>query len=408
MASPVKTMPKTETAVEEIVIPKDLQEFLGDIVEGRHGFRLGDPWKYSDTALAVVVPIIREQAPERPYTTMYEVLKQMGIKDSGHVSGVEIQNKTGKAVFVRAGTIFTGATQNRAAENSTVVQPGKTEIPVRCVHQTHGIQTGSEMKYGDIAPMNVTMNLIARAGQGAVWNSVRQYTGGDREYHCTVQSASGKSYGNDLLSNDPIRYSFDGNHHLNRLQSRRGMSGINDSYSSGGGNSYSGNSGNESGHYFVGSVFSEGSGSGPSIGTGSDDLLGYMNKVNGGRDVINDMLQKVPLTPEQVGAIVFNPVGVVAVETFDHPLSWEAIKKEVIEKFGDKVTKEQAEHLFELKPDKILPAIKKFIEGLKKNHEHTVRKDDKSETRVVIGEGLVGEYTLVKNRVIHAIIVREN
>ena len=399
MASPVKTMPKTE--VEEIVIPKDLQEFLGDIVEKRHGFRLGDPWKYSETALAVVVPILRGQAPERPYITMYEVLKQMGIKDSGHVSGVEIQNKTGKAVFVRAGTIFTGATQSRAAENSTVIQPGKTEIPVRCVHQTHGIQSGSEMKFGDIAPMSVTMNLISQAGQGAVWDSVRSYTGGDRDYHmsCLVQNDDAFHH-----TAGPMRYSLTPEH-----RNRRNLSSINDCGfygNSSSGKSYSGNSysGNESNHYFVGAVFDGGSGS----GHGTDDLLGYMNKVNGGRDVINDMLQKVPLFEDQVGAIVFNPVGVVAVETFDHPMSWEAIKKEVIEKFGDKVTQEQAEHLFELKPDKILPAIKKFIEGLKKNHEHTVRKDDKSETRVVIGEGLVGEYTLVKDRVIHAIIVREN
>lgn len=406
MASPVKTMPKTE--VEEIVIPKDLQEFLGDIVEKRHGFRLGDPWKYSETALAVVVPILRGQAPERPYITMYEVLKEMGIKDSGHVSGVEIQNKTGKAVFVRAGTIFTGATQNRAAENSTVVQPGKTEIPVRCVHQTHGIQTGSEMKYGDIAPMSVTMNLISRAGQGAVWDSVRSYTGGDRNYHMSCQIRQHDNmYAPMHYTSEPVQYGLSSDNRRRKTLSSfegcgyYGNSSSGKSYS---GNSYSGNQSSGSDHFFVGSVFSEGSGS----GHGTDDLLGYMNKVNGGRDVINDMLQKVPLFEDQVGAIVFNPVGVVAVETFDHPMSWEAIKKEVIEKFGDKVTQEQAEHLFELKPDKILPAIKKFIEGLKKNHEHTVRKDDKSETRVVIGEGLVGEYTLVKNRVIHAIIVREN
>jgi hypothetical protein len=119
------------------------------------------------------------------------------------------------------------------------------------------------------------------------------------------------------------------------------------------------------------------------------------------------MLQRVPLFKDQVGAVVFSPVGVLAVETFDAPKSWEAIKKEVIEKYGDKVTQEQAEHLFELKKEMILPAFKKFVDGLKKYEEHTVYKDDMSETRVVLGEGLVGEYTLVKDRVVYVILVRE-
>ena len=132
-----------------------------------------------------------------------------------------------------------------------------------------------------------------------------------------------------------------------------------------------------------------------------------MNKVEEGRKELDEMMQKVPLFKDQVGAIIFNPVGVVAVETFDHPMSWEAVKKEVIEKHGDKLMEKQAEHLFELKPDKIAPAFRKFIKGLKESQEHSVRKDDLSETRIIVGKGLVGEYTLVKGRVVHSIIVRE-
>lgn len=124
--------------------------------------------------------------------------------------------------------------------------------------------------------------------------------------------------------------------------------------------------------------------------------------------MLDDMMQKVPLFDDQVGAVIFNPVSVIAVETFDHPMSWAAIKKEIIEKYGDKIMDKQAEHLFELKPEAILPALKKFIKGLEKNTEKTIRKDEFSETRVVTGEGIVGEWTLVKGQAIHVLLIRES
>jgi hypothetical protein len=62
--------------------------------------------------------------------------------------------------------------------------------------------------------------------------------------------------------------------------------------------------------------------------------------------------------------------------------------------------------LFELKPEKIRPLLKKFIQGMDKFEEKTIRKDELSETRAVKGEGVVGEYTLIRNRVMHTILVR--
>jgi len=397
-----RNVPSKIVRSEEVVIPKDLQEFLGDIADERHGFRLGDPWKYSEDALAVVVPILRAKAPERLYKTMYEELKDLGMKDTGNIDKVALQNKTGVPLFIRAGTIFTGSTQNRAAENSTVVQPGKSEVNVRCVNQTHGINGGAGMKYGDIAPVNVTMNLISHAGQTAVWNSVRNYTSGHKEY--TV--IGGSSYGNSYHAESPLEYHNTGDSfygcfsdpvsYVGKIgRSARGssMGSVNDN----------------AGCYFNSTV-TDGlvghSWDNPGSG-GSSDLLGYMNKVDAGRDVVNDMLQKVPLFEDQVGAIVFSPVGVIAIESFEHQMSWAAIKKEVIEKHGDKICNEQADHLFELRPEKILPAFKKFVKGLENGEEHSVRRDDLSETRVVVGKGVIGEYTLVKGRVIHTIIVRQ-
>jgi len=365
--------------VQELVIPKDLQGFLKDVVDGRSGYRLGEPWKFSDKALAVVVPIIRERAPERLYVTMYEVLKELGMRDTGHIDKVELQNRAGKPVFVRAGTIFEGQTQNRAAEHSGVVQPGKEDIPVRCVHQTHGISRGAQMKFGDIAPMSVTRTLLGDYGQSAVWNAV----------HCFASMSMGEEQSSQRRGSSwsvperPVSY-----------QRSRGSSaeghGMWD----------------ESVHGT--SCFTEVSS--PFIGFMStsrgDDLLGTMRAVDKGKVALDEMMQKVPLFPEQVGAVIFDPVGVQALESFDHPKSWEAIKKEVIERYGDRVSQEQAENLFELKQERIVPMLKKFVQGLDKFEEKRIRGDEFSETRAVKGEGVVGEYTLIRNRVMHCILVR--
>lgn len=365
--------------LEKLVIPQQLQSFLTDVVDGRFGYKLSTPWKYSEETLGVVVPVLRQAAPEREYVTMYEVLKDLGMKDTGHIDRVELYNGAVKAVFVRAGTIFAGTTQNRAAQHSGVYQPGKEDVSVRCVQQTRGINPGSEMKFGDVAPMSVTMNLMS-GSQCRVWESVRRYTSGgggfediNTHYAFAPQRRAGHSIGS--------RHRF--------ISQSRYIGG--DSGSTGEGMQFL----NADAHTAVG---------------GTDDLLGHMQKMKEGQAVLDDMMQKVPLFDNQVGAIIFNPVGVIAVEMFDHPMSWAAIKKEIIEKYGDKIMDKQAEHLFELKPEAILPALKKFIKGLEKNTEKTIRKDGFSETKVVTGEGIVGEYTIVKGQPVpvHVLLIRES
>jgi hypothetical protein len=360
----------------EEIVPQQLQSFLNDVVDEKLGYKLSTPWKYSEQTLGVVVPILRQAAPEREYVTMYEVLKDLGMKDTGHIDQVELQNRAGKAVFIRAGTIFAGSTQPRAAQHSGVYQPGKEEVPVRCVQQTRGINPGSEMKFGDIAPMSVTMNLMS-GSQSRVWESVRRYTSGD--------------------SDDDTHYAF-------APTPRRGGMNVGSRHRSQ--SLYTG--GDSGGSTGEGIRFTACAGAPSTAGRGTDDLLGHMQKMKEGQAMLDDMMQRVPLFDTQVGAIIFNPVGVIAVETFDHPMSWAAIKKEIIEKYGDKIMDKQAEHLFELKPEAILPALKKFIKGLEKNTEKTIRKDGFSETRVVMGEGIIGEYTIVKGQTIHVLLIRES
>ncbi len=421
-----------QNKIEEIIIPPDLKTFLNDITDSKSGYRLGDPWKYSEETLGVVVPILRENSPDRFYVTMYEVLDQLNIKDTGHINQVELQNNCGMAIFVRVGTIFEGKTQNRATQHSGVYQDNKETIDVRCVQQTRGISSDEKMKFGDIAPPSVIISLMT-GDQSDVWERVRRYGGTpivhdsvsvvsednvtlnaidttDTENKSSMSENLGKAW--ESISRYPdrlqssviydVNISNEGNVRISRVKPSEGVTSI-----------WRGSLSEKeieelsrrTNELNIRSSVNRSSAGRSSGLRGSDNLL---EKIRKGQSILDDMMQKVPLFDNQVGAIIFSPVGVIAVETFDHPKSWEAIKKEIIEKYGDKIKTVQPDHLYELKPEMIKPALEKFISGLDKFSERTIRKDSLSETREVHGDGVIGEYTLVKGQPIHVLLIREN
>lgn len=402
-------MSTEENIREELIIPTDLKTYLKNIVGSRFGYRLGDPWKYSEETLGVVIPILREDSPYRQYVTMYEVLKELNIKDTGSINQVDLQNKSGKAIFIRSGTIFTGKTQNRAAQHSGVYSNEKETIDVRCVHASYGINRGEEMGFGDIAPPSVTMNLIAR-DQSSVWDSVSNFT--REKTYAGAPSAIPEDLPEDVkkalnfISMSKSRRSDT----VCDIQTYTNSSGIRKTRisrifpSEGVTPVYTG----ELSDLMLESVnqFVLGSGVGSyRRNTEENDLL---SKIRKNQSVLDDMMQKVPLFDNQVGAIIFDPVGVIAVETFDSPKSWESIKKEIIEKYGDKIKQTQSDQIYELKKDMILPTLEKFIKRLDFFNEKTVRKDDYSETREVIGDNIIGEYTLVKGQPVHVLLLRSD
>lgn len=423
----IKMSKETYNTKQELIIPTDLKTYLNDIADNRFGYRLGDPWKYSEETLGVVVPILRENSPDREYHTMYEVLKELNIKDTGNISQVELQNKSGMAIFIRAGTIFTGKTQNRATQHSGIYSNEKETIDVRCVNASHGIHKGEEMRFGDITPPSVTMNLMAK-DQSGVWNSVRNYnsspeTERQRRFGATPYGFTMTNPNNNIINSIPEdlpedvkkALSFVSNSKSRRSDTQCGVytstrsDGIRRTRitrifpSEGITQLWSGELSDENIETI--DKFARANNINTNLHDNvTNDLLGQIRK---SQSVIDDMMQKVPLFDDQVGAVLFNPVGVIAVETFDHPKSWESIKKEIIEKYGDKIKEKQAEHLFELKSEMILPMFKKFIDELDNFIETIIQKNEFSETRGIIGRGIVGEYTLVKGQPIHVLLLKE-
>jgi len=351
---------------------KELGQFLTDVIKGRNGYEIGEPWKYSEDSLTIVVPISRKDAPDRKYATLYEERENVVVEDSGSISNIQVQNRADHPVFIRTGSIFggDGKTQERAAQVSRVFMPGKSTMDVKCVHQSKGISANTAMDYTDLAPNSVTSTLLSTyrqpESQSYVWNSVRNYTQRspthrDNTVDDCFSGGAYRSYG-------------------------RATSFI-PAPDTGGFDSFTGYCNTRT--------------------MGTDDLVGHMSS-SGIADAMNDMLNQVPFFDFQSGAIIFDPVGIVAMELFDSPMSWEAIKKEVIARHGDKIKEEQANHLFEFKPDRVAPAIEKFVESLSE-FEATVAHEEKGTRTVVVSDEIyVGEYTTLDDDLIHVMVTKKS
>jgi len=157
------------------------ESFVRDILEQKSGFKFKEPWKKSEKSLTVVVPIIRKNAPERNYITLDEVKDQIDIRDSGEIDKILAKSNIDKPVFVRSGSLFKGlGTQSRGIVHSTVLYPNVEKvIEARCVHASHGIRPRAQFEYTGVAPITVRTQLVSRAPQRTVWQSIYNMTGTD-------------------------------------------------------------------------------------------------------------------------------------------------------------------------------------------------------------------------------------
>ena len=152
-----------------------------ELLQQESEFRLGDPWRLTDRSVTVVVPIIRvEDSGRRGYVLIEEVKDKVRISDTGDINRVKVKG-IDEAFLMRSGVVIQGIkTQSRSVESSRVILPGsEVEVKVRCVHASHPIKMGAEMKFSDVgvAPLEVQSVLLSSSagsvGQYAVWESVR-------------------------------------------------------------------------------------------------------------------------------------------------------------------------------------------------------------------------------------------
>ena len=155
-------------------------ELLNQIGLETQGFGIGEPWSVPIRAsFATVLPIIRQTRFSRHYVTASELGHGLTMKDTGAINVVNITNNLVNPVFISAGQMVWGNTQDRAVAMSIILKPGETRpVSVVCVHQSHSITNGAEMKVGPNVPRPVEQELfcpkrgVFDSRQGEVWKRI--------------------------------------------------------------------------------------------------------------------------------------------------------------------------------------------------------------------------------------------
>lgn len=323
-----------------------VNQFLKAIKEQKEGFSFGKPWRYSKDSLFAVLPIVRKSRVQRDYITLSEA-KKVKIEDSGQINKVLIANNNKDPLFIRAGEIFKGQTQERAAILSRIVMPKEAaEIEVVCVHQTKGIFTGAAMAASGFTPAGIEMSLYEDTARREDANDIYQ----------NIQANAW---------NNVASYSV------------RGAS-INQASTS------------QSG--------------GPSLSTPSDDLVESMRTFS---KSIEEVIKAVPKIDWQTGLALISVDGVEAIECFNLADSWTAVHEAVISKENETLAKylQDQDSIFEYKSGKVEGITQKAL-GL-----NFVQKDlfkDKDSRTISLKAGdYLGEATMFKNKIIHLALTRK-
>jgi len=317
----------------------DIGKFMWNIGEQKEGFKFGEPWRHSDKALGLVIPILRTKEINRQYKIIEET-KNIEIKDTGNIDSALVDSKEDVNVFIRGGVILAGDTQERATQYGVIIEPtSKQEVAVRCVHASKGIRSGAKLRTSEYVPTSVQKNLYA-GDQGDTWGSVGAYF---------------------------TQCSMGGNTH------------------------------------FVGASLTM-----QSMKSDSDDLLATIEEVDRISKDIEKAIQDIPVAKNQVGAIIFDIDSIIGFEVFDSQDSWKALHKKVIKKYGESLLREQQDMLFELKPEVIPKKINDFIEQILEADEKQVHTTKVSNTKIIDGKKIIGEYTQLEKDIIHLIAFNRN
>lgn len=127
----------------------------------------------------------------------------------------------------------------------------------------------------------------------------------------------------------------------------------------------------------------------------SDDLVSTLDDMS---DAMKVAMKKIPSIKNQVGAAFFYENRMRGMDVYDLPLSWDAVKKDVVEKEGADFLKKDDAEMFKFKPEKGKKLVKKFLSTPFEEKEIYNREYRLVELR---SDKLIGEVIEYKNKVIH-------
>jgi DNA-binding HxlR family transcriptional regulator len=138
----------------------------------------------------------------------------------------------------------------------------------------------------------------------------------------------------------------------------------------------------------------------------SDDLVRTVEKLEGFRKDLAEILKKVPDYVDQVGTVIIDPDGVVGLEMYDHPDSWKAFSKSIMRSFSEELAKEDKTGIFKPDMEATLALVRGFLGEIEKFDEEEVFSKGKGRTVILKTKGYVGEYTTLDGRTIHLLVTK--
>jgi len=312
----------------------------------RNGFYLDQEVKVKNPGIKVF-PIKSRKKVTREYRVLEEVEDQVRFEETGTISKIRVINYSKYPVFIRAGEILKGRSQNRAIKRSIVVFPGEDEYEnkgylqladVFCVHSTQAI-TGGTFTVSCLVPHYHESLLYSNVSQSDIWRANTSWNTGMpssswNEGWVQVQPyipGTSDYSPNDLYSK--VKYFYD------------------DSY-------------------------------------------------------VEELMKKKRLK-DCIGIVIFDWFGIKAIEIFDSEESWSAIRRKIFQKYSIdfqdnwrecKITKEFAEKILKNLLKNKFKTITKYFN----------KQGSKYSSTVYLGNlGMYeGEITKLNRRVIHFACVR--
>lgn len=333
-------------------------KLLESVAEQKLGYSFGKPLRVDEKKLAVVLPILRETSLNRQYVTFPET-GEVDVFDTGKIDEMEANNRSTENVFIRSGTLFKGATQERALQRSAVLYPGtKQTLGVRCVHRSRGISGGSKVTYGGITPHD-----IDKGNYGAGYTPKDQST--------TWANVSANSMKMSGLTGKGMGASTP--QYMGRIRAR-----------------------------IITSAFHE-----AVAQAGADDLCANFHDF---ALHFEDLLSKIKLVTNQVGLALINHMGVETVEFFDHAGSWKALHECAVKRLGSNIVDPGESSVFEYKPENAIEAVNRVLALDYKVNPIYTHRAKQGEPEVVIS-GLtagryVGEAVELNGSLVHLVILK--
>ncbi len=297
-----------------------------------------------------IYPLFYEGVHTRQYKIIDEVKGLVTIQDSGRVNTVYIKNNSKSAVFIRAGSILEGNTQNRTLKRSVVVFPRtKTKgykntsyvknAEVFCVHYSSPVNSSGTLGVDCLIPHNLEAMCYSDASQSQVWNNISTYNNG--------------YYTSPYTDNEVV------------------------------------------------------------IGT-TDNLLAKTKTITVKyKDVIDKIISENPELQDAVGVAIVDTAGVLALEIYDCATSWVVMMRKILEKysieFNTKPNAYSTGKYWKTIKNEILSLLSGDIDVLNKFSDNTKVQDEKWVTVTYQGnlrKKYEVELTKLNNKIIHVAAVR--